>query len=68
MCWGTSIRLWADKTTLKIATSQTPCSLVFGMDVVIPTEVVIPIARYQFQNQKSNDEILAQDLDTIDEL
>ena len=35
---------------------------------MIHTEVVIPTARYQLQDQESNDRILAQDLDTIDEL
>lgn len=35
---------------------------------MIPTEVVIPMERYQIQTQDDNNRILAQDLDTIDEL
>ncbi|KAK1431700.1 hypothetical protein QVD17_08256 [Tagetes erecta] len=37
--------LWADRTTPKNATGQTPFSLVFGAEAVIPTEMVIPTAR-----------------------
>ena len=40
----------------------------FGTETVIPNEVVIPTARFQFQNQENTDDILAQDLNTIDEL
>ena len=60
--------LWADKTTSKVATSQTTYYSVFKTEVVIPTDVVIPMARYLLQDQVNNDGILAQDLDTIDEL
>ena len=60
--------LWVDRTTSKVATNQTPHSLVFGAEAMIPTEVVIPTARYLSQDQENNDKILAQDLDTIDEL
>ncbi|KAJ0682488.1 putative nucleotidyltransferase, Ribonuclease H [Helianthus annuus] len=34
--------LWADRTTVKNATGQTPFSLVFGAEAVIPTEMAIP--------------------------
>lgn len=59
--------LWADRTTTKNATGQTPFSLVFGTEAVIPTEMVIPTARSQLQNIQDNQEALIQDLDTIDE-
>ena len=35
---------------------------------MIPTQVVIPIARYLLQNQENDDKILAQDLNTVYEL
>ena len=35
---------------------------------MIPTEVVIPTARYLLQDPQTNNRILAEDLDTIDEL
>lgn len=40
----------------------------FGTEVVIPTEVVLPMARYQLQDQEKNDRILAHDVDIVDEL
>ena len=60
--------LWADRTTAKTATGQTPYALVFGNEAVIPTEVVIPTARYLLQDPQTNNRILTEDLDTIDEL
>ena len=60
--------LWADRTTSKNATGQTPFSLVFGAEAVIPTEVVIPTARISMQNPEANKESLIQDLDTVDEI
>ncbi|KAD2028401.1 hypothetical protein E3N88_41990 [Mikania micrantha] len=60
--------LWADITNTKNATGQTPFSLVYGSEVVHPTEMVIPTARSSLQNLESNKEILSEDLDTIDEL
>ncbi|KAI3797986.1 hypothetical protein L1987_33252 [Smallanthus sonchifolius] len=47
---------------------QTPFSLVFGTEAMIPTEMVIPTARTNFQSSETNNEALAQDLDTVDEL
>ncbi|XP_074297652.1 uncharacterized protein LOC141628400 [Silene latifolia] len=38
--------LWADRTTPKVATGQTPFSLVFGAEAVIPSEVRVPTYRY----------------------
>ena len=61
-----SFVLWADRTTSKLATCQTPYSLVFRIEALIPTEVVIPMARYLLQDQEYNDRILARDLDIID--
>ena len=59
---------WEDKTTSKIATTKTPFSLVFGTEVLIPTEVVILMSRYQSQDQKNMDRILAHYPDIIDKL
>ena len=60
--------LWADRTTPKNATGQTPFSLVFGSEAMLPTEMVVPTTRSSFQTIESNQEALSQDLDTIDEL
>ncbi|KAD7476996.1 hypothetical protein E3N88_00132 [Mikania micrantha] len=60
--------LWADRKTTKNATGQTPFSLVYGSEAVLPTEMAIPTARSSLQNLESNKEIISEDLDTIDEL
>ncbi|KAK9071857.1 hypothetical protein SSX86_008287 [Deinandra increscens subsp. villosa] len=60
--------LWADRTTPKNATGQTPFSLVFGAEAVIPTEIVFPTARINCQDPETNNQNLLQDLETIEEL
>ncbi|XP_063948038.1 uncharacterized protein LOC135152135 [Daucus carota subsp. sativus] len=60
--------LWSDRTTPKVSTGQTPYSLVYGTEAVLPTEVVTPTARYGLQTYDTNKEALAQDVDTVDEL
>ncbi|XP_022007355.1 uncharacterized protein LOC110906549 [Helianthus annuus] len=60
--------LWADRTTPKNATGQTPFSLVFGTEAMILTEMVVPIARTSIRDPQANSENLLQDLDTVDEL
>lgn len=37
--------LWANRTTPRISTGQTPFSLVYGCEAVLPAEVAIPTAR-----------------------
>nr|XP_017250771.1 PREDICTED: uncharacterized protein LOC108221400 [Daucus carota subsp. sativus] len=59
--------LWADRTTPKVSTGQTPFSLVYGAEAVLPTEVVMPTARYGLLTQEANSTELIHDLDTIDE-
>ncbi|CAH9088267.1 unnamed protein product [Cuscuta epithymum] len=60
--------LWADRTTPKNATGQTPFSLVYGCVAVIPVEVEVPTSRYGLITEESNNVELVHDLDTIDEL
>lgn len=48
--------LWADRTTEKEASKQTPFALVFGSEAVIPTEMVIPTARFRMQTLETNEE------------
>ncbi|KAD4586597.1 hypothetical protein E3N88_24198 [Mikania micrantha] len=62
-----SFILWADRITTKNATCQTPFSLVFGYEVVLPTKKIIPTARTSLQTIEANNEVLSQDIDTIDE-
>ncbi|XP_074298491.1 uncharacterized protein LOC141629375 [Silene latifolia] len=60
--------LWSDRTTPKIATGQTPFSLVFGAEAVIPSEVLVPTHRYGCQTAEQNQIEMTRSLDTADEL
>ncbi|XP_076954022.1 uncharacterized protein LOC143628273 [Bidens hawaiensis] len=60
--------LWADRTTPKNATGQTPFSLFFGAEAVIPTEMVYPTARTSILDPQTNNDNLIQELDTVEEL
>ncbi|XP_074300492.1 uncharacterized protein LOC141631767 [Silene latifolia] len=60
--------LWADRTTLKVATGQTPFSLVFGAEAVIPSKVRFPTHRYGCITEEWNQVEMASNLDTVDEL
>ncbi|XP_074292889.1 uncharacterized protein LOC141619770 [Silene latifolia] len=60
--------LWLDRTTPKIATGQTPFTLVFGVEVVIPSEVLVPTHRYGCMTGELNNTEMVRSLDTVDEL
>ncbi|XP_017239352.2 uncharacterized protein LOC108212130 [Daucus carota subsp. sativus] len=60
--------LWSDRTTPKTSTGQTPFSLVYGAEAVLPTEVLTPTARYGLLNEETNQDELTADIDTVDEL
>ncbi|XP_075092447.1 uncharacterized protein LOC142172679 [Nicotiana tabacum] len=59
--------LWAYRTTPKTSTGETPCSLVYDTDVVIPVEVGEPRLRYSNESGPSNDENRLQDLNEVEE-
>ncbi|XP_074323867.1 uncharacterized protein LOC141660782 [Apium graveolens] len=60
--------LWSDRTNPKTLTGQTHYSLVYGTEVVLPTEVIMPTARYVLFTSDMNDKELAHDIDTVDEI
>ena len=39
----------------------------YGSEVVVPVEISVPNARYQFATEEQNNEMLHFELDTIDE-
>ncbi|XP_074288756.1 uncharacterized protein LOC141613913 [Silene latifolia] len=57
--------LWSDRTTPKVALGQTPFSLVYGAEAVIPSEVQVPTHRYV--TEERNQVEMASSLDTNDE-
>ncbi|KAL6342456.1 hypothetical protein AAG906_011146 [Vitis piasezkii] len=57
------IFLWAYRTTSKRLTRATPFALAYGMEVIIPIEIDMSIAKTIVQDQKDNDEELIRQLD-----
>ncbi|XP_071740818.1 uncharacterized protein [Rutidosis leptorrhynchoides] len=59
--------LWVNRTTPKDTTNETPFSLVYGTEVVIPAEVLIPTNRITTFDEQQNDEALRENLDALEE-
>ena len=59
--------LWAHCTIPKEATRETPFSLVFVTEAVIPTKVGLPSYRVENYAEQENDVALQEKLDFIDE-
>ncbi|XP_074336583.1 uncharacterized protein LOC141673740 [Apium graveolens] len=56
------------KCNSKKSTGQTPYSVVYGTEAMLPTEVMIPTARYGLLTSDANNIELSYDKDTVDEL
>ena len=61
------LALWAYRTTYKSATGLTPFSLAFGTEAVIPIEIKVPSNRVTYYDPMSNNELLLDSLDMIEE-
>ena len=59
--------LWSYRTTPRSSTGETPFSLAFGTEEVIPAEGSVPSPRYQWVSDNPNRLLMNQSLDTIDE-
>ena len=59
--------LWTYRTTPRRSTGETPFSLTYGADAVIPLETGFLTTRTSSFNPKDNDEQLARNLDLIEE-
>ena len=55
--------LWAYRTTARRPTGETPYSLTYGMEAIIPLEVGLPTLRSELFESSSNEEAIAQALD-----
>ncbi|KAJ9538340.1 hypothetical protein OSB04_031073 [Centaurea solstitialis] len=58
--------LWANRTTPRTSTGQTPFSLVYGCEALLPIESQLPIARHRTMDQNVIN--LYYDLDALEEL
>ncbi|KAJ9536285.1 hypothetical protein OSB04_un000531 [Centaurea solstitialis] len=58
--------LWVNRTTPRASTGQTPYSLVYGCESVLPIEAQVPIARNRTFDQNAIN--LSYDLDALEEL
>nr|XP_033508554.1 uncharacterized protein LOC117273497 [Nicotiana tomentosiformis] len=58
--------LWAYRTTAKSSTGETPFSLVYGAEALIPVEVGEPTMRYFRSNEKANNESILVNLELLD--
>ncbi|KAK3017080.1 hypothetical protein RJ639_007011 [Escallonia herrerae] len=58
--------LWAYNTTTRTATGETPFSLSFGTDALIPVEIGLPSLRLTTHDPVQNEEDLRANLDLLD--
>lgn len=59
--------LWAYPTTVKMSIGETPYSLVYGADALIPLEIGEPSLRYAHATEESNSINLSEELDFLEE-
>ena len=59
--------LWTYRTTPRRSTGETPFSLTYGAEAVIPLETSFPTLRTSSFNPSSNNELLEKSLDFIEE-
>ena len=61
--------LWAQMTTKKRATDESPFALVFGTEVLLPTEAGLPILTTMIaENVEENQQQLTRNLDLLEEV
>ena len=59
--------LWTYRTTPRRSTGETPFSMTFGAEAVIPLETGFPTLRTSSFTPSKNDELLEKSLDLIEE-
>ena len=59
--------LWMYRTTPRMSTGETPFSMTYGAEAVIPLEIGFPTSRSSSFNPSDNDEQLTKSLDLIEE-
>ena len=59
--------LSAYRTTSRTSTGETPFSLVYGTEAMIPVEAGMPSLRYEWSREETNNEGLQLNLDLLEE-
>uniref|UniRef100_A0A2N9GFR7 Uncharacterized protein n=1 Tax=Fagus sylvatica TaxID=28930 RepID=A0A2N9GFR7_FAGSY len=59
--------LWTFRTTPRSSTGETPFSLTYGVEAVIPLEVGLPTLRSEEYDRENNELMLAKDMDLVQE-
>ncbi|KAL5541056.1 hypothetical protein UlMin_042629 [Ulmus minor] len=59
--------LWSYRTSFRATTGETPFSLAYGVEVVIPIEISLPTFRVDNFDEESNDVLLALTTDLLEE-
>ena len=59
--------LWTSRTTPRRSTEETPFSITYGAEAVIPLETSFPVSRTSSFNLGNNDEQLKKSLDLIED-
>ncbi|GKU90939.1 hypothetical protein SLEP1_g4880 [Rubroshorea leprosula] len=60
--------LWSCRTTPSSATGETPFSLAYGAEAVIPVEVGLPSDRSDCHDDQNNEQLLRENLDFVEEI
>ena len=59
--------LWSYRTTARTAIGETPFSMAYGTEAMIPAEIKVPSFHYDNFDETVNDSLLATEWDTIEE-
>ncbi|KAL5539172.1 hypothetical protein UlMin_044785 [Ulmus minor] len=59
--------LWAYRTSFRAATGETPFSLAYGVEAIIPIEISLPTFRVDNFDEENNDVLLALATDLLEE-
>ena len=65
--WVEELCLWTYRTTSHRFTRETPFSMTYGVEVVIPLKTRFPTLRMSSFISSNNDELLGKSLDLIEE-